>query len=365
MNSLNIKFLSHKVVRSILMAIAFLLLIFILTSCSKSKDTQLNEPGLFVTWSNGGIVYSEDGTLWETVDAKVLLKEDYMVRSTSNSGATLQALDASTIRLSENTELKIEDLSDSEVEINQGKGKAFYRVKNDDVTYIVNALSHKIESSDSAFDISVNQKESRINVKALDGEVNVTANLDKTEKYILKKGKEITIDPNTETKIVVSDIPASYLTSSWYMSNEDGSADDFDGADEESTDNKEENGTTTSAPAKTTTTTTTTKSTTSTSTYSGGCKPWISGRKESKFNGIVLSWSTCKNSDFQFYKLVRSNLTSSPSYPANSAIFSSSNRSAASFIDKTVAPATTYYYRVCVVQRLNKVSCGNVVKVSY
>jgi len=118
--------------------------------------------------------------------------------------------------------------------------------------------------------------------------------------------------------------------------------------------------------ATTTTTTTTTEESAPTPTVSSSaCYPSLSGKKETRYNGILLSWTTCSNDDFQFYKLVKSSLNSNPSYPSDPVALSSSNRSASSHIDKTVARATTYYYRVCVVQRLNNVSCGNVVSVSY
>ncbi len=121
------------------------------------------------------------------------------------------------------------------------------------------------------------------------------------------------------------------------------------------------------APTKTTTPTATasTKTTTPKPPTSGGCYPGLSAKKSEIPKGILLYWTTCTSDDFQFYKLVKSSLNSSPSYPSDPVAMSSSNRSAASFVDKTVAPSTTYYYRVCVVQRLNKVTCGNVASVTY
>lgn len=133
-------------------------------------------------------------------------------------------------------------------------------------------------------------------------------------------------------------------------------------ADEEVTDEtitvpKVETATATETTAVTTTTTT--------STSSGGCYPSLSARKDSKFNAIVLNWTTCSNDDFQFYKLVKSQTNPYPAYPSDSVVSSSSNPGTANYIDKTVARAMTYYYRVCVVQRLNKVTCGNAVSITY
>ena len=97
----------------------------------------------------------------------------------------------------------------------------------------------------------------------------------------------------------------------------------------------------------------------------GSCYPSLSARKEQKFGGILLSWTTCSSDDFQFYKVVKSATNSSPIYPNDTVVASSSNRGTSSYLDKTVARSMTYYYRVCVVERLGKVTCGNIVSMSY
>jgi hypothetical protein len=117
--------------------------------------------------------------------------------------------------------------------------------------------------------------------------------------------------------------------------------------------------TTSAAPA----TTTTTKP--SNDFVSGTCSTGLSGYKDSKLNAIVLSWSPCASDNFQFYKLVKSSKNAGPSYPSDPVAFSSSNKNAANFVDKTVAARTTYYYRMCVVQRLGAVNCSNVASVSF
>lgn len=98
---------------------------------------------------------------------------------------------------------------------------------------------------------------------------------------------------------------------------------------------------------------------------SGNCQTGLSGYKDTKLNAIVLNWSPCASDNFQFYKLVKSSKNSNPNYPADPVAFSSSNKNAANFVDKTVAPRTTYYYRMCVVQRLGAVNCSNVASISY
>ncbi len=103
----------------------------------------------------------------------------------------------------------------------------------------------------------------------------------------------------------------------------------------------------------------------STEFVSGACSTGLNGYKDSKLNAIVLNWSPCASDNFQFYKLVKSSKNSNPSYPADSVAFSSSNKNAANFVDKTVAARTTYYYRMCVIQRLGAINCSNVTSVSF
>ncbi|MBU0727449.1 hypothetical protein KKA95_02075 [Patescibacteria group bacterium] len=149
----------------------------------------------------------------------------------------------------------------------------------------------------------------------------------------------------------------------------------FDLSEEELViDGEEESAEEEATPAPTTTTTTTSTTTTpatevaapATTTAISSCYPSLSGRKDSKFNAIILSWTECEdNDDFQFYKLVKSQTNPNPIYPNDTVIMSSSNPGTANYVDKTVARALTYHYRVCVVQRLGKVTCSNAISVTY
>jgi len=123
--------------------------------------------------------------------------------------------------------------------------------------------------------------------------------------------------------------------------------------------------TTTPEPDTSTTPTPTPSISTPTTTYSGTCTPNISGRKDSKLNAIVISWTPCESNNFQFYKILKSSKNSNLSYPADPVVVSSSNKSLNNHVDKTVTRATTYYYRACVVQRLGKVNCGNITSITY
>jgi hypothetical protein len=97
----------------------------------------------------------------------------------------------------------------------------------------------------------------------------------------------------------------------------------------------------------------------------GSCYPGLSAKKSQMPQGILLAWTSCASDNFQFYKLVKSSLNSSPGYPDDPVAMSSSDKNESSFIDKTVVRATTYYYRVCVLERLGKVTCGNTVSITY
>jgi len=122
----------------------------------------------------------------------------------------------------------------------------------------------------------------------------------------------------------------------------------------------------TSTKTTTTTKTTTATSTTTSAATGSGCKPGLSGKKSDMPKSILLNWTACTNNDdFQFYKLVKSATNPNPTYPSAPAVMSSTDIRLSNYVDKTVAPNTTYYYRVCVVQRLSKTSCGNAISVKY
>lgn len=130
---------------------------------------------------------------------------------------------------------------------------------------------------------------------------------------------------------------------------------------DESEDTEDATEETASAPTATTKTTTTPAP----ATTSGGCYPGLSAKKIQTPAGIQLAWTRCDSENFQFYKLIKSATNSNPSYPNDPILMSSANTSATSYLDKTVARSMTYYYRVCVVQRLGKVTCGNIASVTY
>lgn len=98
---------------------------------------------------------------------------------------------------------------------------------------------------------------------------------------------------------------------------------------------------------------------------SGGCYPNLSAKKLQMPAAIQLAWTKCDSEDFQFYKLVKSATNSNPNFPSDGVILSSTNNSVTSYLDQTVAKNMTYYYRVCVVQRLNKITCSNVASMAY
>ena len=361
-----------KLTQILLVIIAVLVVVFLTMLFTKRGDKAV-EPGLglSISWTEGNILFSGNGEIWEVADDTTLLTSGYRIRTNKDSKAILQTPQGSIIRLSENTEINIAVVHDHEVLIVQNAGRTYHRVKmSEKDIYQVRALNHTIKAVGTAFDISTNRKANRINAKILEGKLNLAINLGEIiEVQSIGKGREITIDPKNESNMVsLADISRDYVKSDWMSWNkqedmkigytinviEDLLAEDDD--EEVKTTPK----TTSTAPKTTTTTAPKT-----TAPVTGECKPYLTGKKSSAYKGILLNWSTCSNENFQFYKVVRSTVNPNPSYPNDPVITSSSNRSYANYIDKTVAPTRTYYYKVCAVQRLNKISCGNKVSVTY
>ena len=254
--------LQKKTTQILLVVIVTLFVVFLIILFTRSVKEVGAEIGLSVTWTEGDVLFSGNGEIWEMADNGTLLPNGYRLRTGKDSKAILNTPKGSYIRLDENTEIQVAQISKQDVLLVQNSGRTYHRVKmaQEDI-YQVRALNHTIKAVGTAFDISTNRKANRINAKILEGKLNVAINL----------GEIIE----------------------------------------------------------------------------------------------VQSIGTCSNEDFQFYKVVRSASNTNPSYPNDPVIASSSNRSYSNYIDKTVAPTRTYHYKVCAVQRLNKISCGNKVSVTY
>ncbi|MBU1177608.1 hypothetical protein KJ903_00135, partial [Patescibacteria group bacterium] len=81
-------------------------------------------------------------------------------------------------------------------------------------------------------------------------------------------------------------------------------------------------------------------------------------------DGIALSWTQNSESNFRYYKVVRSRTNSNPTYPEDGYI-AVKNRTETAYIDTEVCCSSsgTYYYRVCAVNSSGSVYCGNVITV--
>lgn len=80
--------------------------------------------------------------------------------------------------------------------------------------------------------------------------------------------------------------------------------------------------------------------------------------------GVHLSWDKNNESDFKYYKVVRSETNSEPTYPADGYIKAAS-RDQITYLDIEVNSTTsgTYYYSVCTVNSYGQVTRSNVIKV--
>jgi len=90
--------------------------------------------------------------------------------------------------------------------------------------------------------------------------------------------------------------------------------------------------------------------------------PTLSATADS--DGVGLSWTKNTESNFKYYKVVRSQTDSTPTYPEDSYIAVKS-QDTITYTDSEVTSTTsgTYYYRICSVSTGGSVYCGNVVTV--
>jgi len=264
-------------------------------------------------------------------------------------------------------EISIIKFSTNDVLLAQSTGTTYHKIAMHDedsaFSYQVRALNNTIQTKGGIFDLSTNPKDIRTKVKILDGKINMAISLaDIIELKKIGKGKEITVDPGNASLVTIADIAKDYFSSTWYLWNkqEDEKYNYIAGGSATST--QTTNGTSSTAKSTNAGSTSTSK----TIQYrTGSCKPFVWVKRAPTYNGIFVNWTTCNSDDFQFYKVVRSSINKSPYYPNDPVVSSSSNRSYANFIDKTVAFGTTYYYRVCVGERIERVTCSNVASVTY
>jgi len=353
--------------------VALLIIVILVSVGGKDSATSLS---LKVAQKEGEALFSTNGAIWEFADIGTLLPSNGVLRTSPGTKAMLQTPENSFIRLGENTEFKATPISGSSVLLTQNSGRSFHRVKkSDDLHYQVSALGNTLKVTGTAFDLSVNPTEKRINVKVLEGELTVTLANDVTAgPQLVTKGKEITVDTKGKTTFSLATINTDYATSEWFIWNKEedrklGYELRFEMAAAPEVAPEEDSTATatskpSSAPVAKKPTLATTKPAPASATTTGSCKPSLGVKRGLTGQGIQLNWTTCKNDDFQFYKVVRSTTNPSPSYPSTPALVTSSNRTFGSYWDKNLAFGTTYYYRVCVVERLNQVGCGNVAKMS-
>ncbi|MBU1118786.1 hypothetical protein KKH43_02820 [Patescibacteria group bacterium] len=80
-------------------------------------------------------------------------------------------------------------------------------------------------------------------------------------------------------------------------------------------------------------------------------------------SGMHMSWSKNSESNFKYYKVVRSQTNSNPVYPTDGYIHYSSSSNSYTDSKITNQSSGTYYYRICSVNDANEVFCSNVITV--
>ncbi len=355
------KFLKKKSNRILLIAILFLVLsitsFFLMIN---SLKVTLRPLSLSISYLEGDLYFSSNGEVWEIADEAILLTQGHRIRTGKDSRTEFRTPSGSFVRLNENSELKIGQISHRDALFIQLSGRGYYRIKpSRNNTHQIRALNRTLKSTSGAFDLSVNLKANRINAKAIDGQIELST--DEGFRSI-PFGREITVSADSSE----ADINNDYLSGDWFQWNKEmdekyGFSVLLAGINPAEEGENDATKAKTPSPSIPKTPSVTTPPTSS----HDSCKPYLSAKKDNTFKGIRLSWTTCPSDEFQFYKIIRSTLNSYPDYPNDPVVSSSSNKHYANYIDQNVIRSRTYYYRACVVERLGSVSCGNVVSVVY
>ena len=90
---------------------------------------------LFVSATTAAILYVESGTVqvdagsgWQAAQDEMELKLDYKVKTSAGSSASIALYEGEIIRLSENTEVSISELTKESVKINQSSGSTWNKI---------------------------------------------------------------------------------------------------------------------------------------------------------------------------------------------------------------------------------------------
>jgi len=305
---------------------------------------------------------------WKIIAEEVVLNEGDSLKTADASRAVVTVGSPAEMRMDENTEVTFTSLQDDSLNIEQLRGYTYHNGAQLLDSYLITALGAEIRPEGSAFAVDVDETADEVTVYAISGDVEVN-NATIAEGY-----KMTVVDGET---LGVEEITDDEYDSEWWTWN----ASRDEGEESEDTDtNENENENTNTADEEEELEDEDTNTNENTNTEEEEEEAVEEEEEEaaeepapapaapvgssitglsSGGSGVSVSWSKSGGENFKYYRIVRSESNSNPTYPSDGYVFYSGNPNEVSFTDSNASTGTTYYYNVCVVDTSDKVSCGS------
>jgi len=161
---------------------------------------------------------------WEAVNVNFELTESTSIKTGASSRAVIELQDNSFIRLGQNTEIKLAEISLTDAVIEQHFGHAYHRVNdNTPLIYRVQHGPTEFTALGTAFDIKIVGQTSELITVANEVKVKV---MDSDESILaletIEQGKKVNINPNLEESQMIKQADfgkGSVIASEWFLWN--------------------------------------------------------------------------------------------------------------------------------------------------
>ena len=383
-----------NILNIVLIAIAVIIVIFLIWFFAfsgggdgeESNDENVNGEMLNSSFSNGKVTADIDymrGTIglkegddaWKIISEEVVLEEGNSLKTADDSRAIITLGSSSEVRLDSNSEVMIASLDEDALVINQDRGSSYHYGGQLLDTYTLNALDAEIKPEGTAFAVEIDEDNNTVVVYALEGDVEVN-------NATIAEGYKISLEDGDANG--VEEITDDEFDSEWFTWNDSRNSEDFNDNDNENTnendndnenendndnentnendnDNENENDNDNENTNENDNTNNEEENTnTNESADTGASLTSNISSIAAGGDGVSLKWNKVSSDEFKYYRVVRSDSNSSPSYPADGYVFYTGNAGEISFNDTTVQSGKTYYYRVCVIDSQDQSHCGSV-----
>lgn len=187
----------NKSKKYIILAIVLILIIiigtiFIISLITKSKDVAL----LYI---EGGEVSFDSGNGWQPAKDEMGLKENYKIKTSENSQALILLHNENILRMEENTEIILQEISDEKISMKQESGSIWNRILmlTGNQVYEVNTPNTVASVRGTGFLVDLTEEEKII---VGEGVVNVKSRATRESKDVFENKKVVVLDGIIEEK---------------------------------------------------------------------------------------------------------------------------------------------------------------------